>query len=307
MSASTTLDVGMAVPKASMAVAYVASDHDAQGIDLGTMGTRPAASDHLIRHLHAKATPLVVVYAAGPCGSWLSRYRRQTGDVCWVVAPALIPKTAGDRVKTDRRAAVPWARFMRAGELTPVDVPTVDDEALRARWRARDEAVADRKAAKCRLTAFVRRHDIRDTGPATWGPAHLRWLSDVVCPTPTPHRVFHAYVRAVTAHTARLQRLEHARQAHGKAWRVHPGVAALQAWRGVPLTVAVTTVAARGDVTRVEHPRPLMKSLGLIPSEDSPGERRRQGAMTTAGHPQARRALGEGAWASRDPAHVSRP
>jgi transposase len=306
MSESTTLYVGMAVHNDSIAVAYVARDHDAQVIDLGTIGTRQADIDQLIRQLHAKATHLVFVYEAGPCGSWLYRYLRKKGYVCWVVAPSLSPKKAGDRVKTDGRAAVPLARFMRSGDLTPVDVPTVEDEAIRDLCRAREDAVADLKAAKFRLQACLLRHDIRYTGQATWGPAHLRWLSEVVCPTPAQQSVFQAYVRAVTEHTERLQRLEQELQAHVKSWRLHPVVEALQALRGGQLTGAVTTVAELGDLTRFEHPRQLMKYLGLIPSEDSPGERRRQGALTKAGNTHARRALVEGAWADRSPANVSR-
>jgi hypothetical protein len=107
--------------------------------------------------------------------------------------------------------------------------------------------------------------------------------------------------------TARLQRLEQARQDHVQAWRLHPVVEALQAVRGVPCTVAVTLVAEMGDLTRVDHPRALRQCLGLLPSEYSAGEPRRQGALTTAGNTQARRAWVEGAWASRDPAKVSRP
>jgi transposase len=79
-----------------------------------------------------------------------------------------------------------------------------------------------------------------------------------------------------------------------------------QAWRGVQLTVAVTTVAELGDLTRVETPRPLMQVLGLIPAEYAPGERRRQGPMPKAGTTHTRRALVDGAWADRDPANVSR-
>jgi transposase len=146
----------------------------------------------------------------------------------------------------------------------------------------------------------------RYTGQATWGPAHRRWLSEVVCPTPAQHLVFHADVRALNEHTERLGRLEPALHAQVHAWRVYPGVDALQALRGVQCTVAVTTVAARGDLTRVEHPRPLMQCVGLIPADDSSGARRWQGTMTTAGHTEARRALVEGAWSSRDPANVSR-
>jgi transposase len=150
------------------------------------------------------------------------------------------------------------------------------------------------------------RQDIRYTGTANWGPAHRRWLAEVVCPTPAQHMVFQAYVRAVTEHTERLGRLEQALQEHVNAWRLHPVVEALQALRGVQLTVAITTVAELGDLTRFDTPRQLMKFLGLIPSEYSSGERRRQGSLTTAGNTHARRALVEGAWAYRDPANVSR-
>jgi transposase len=306
MPESTTLYVGMDVHKESIAVAYVARDHDAQVIYLGTIGTRQADIDQLIRQLHSKAKHLVFVYEAGPCGYWLYRYLSKKGYVCWVVAPSLIPKKAGDRIKTDRRDAVQLARLMRSGDLTPVYVPTVEDEAIRDLCRAREDAIADLKAAKFRLKAFLLRHDIRYTGQATWGPAHLRWLSDVVCPTPAQHMVFQEYVRAVTEHTERLQRLEQELQEHVKSWRLNPVVEALQALRGVQFTVAVTTVAELGDLTRFENPRQLMKYLGLIPSEYSTGERRRQGAITKAGNTHARRALVEGAWAYRYPAKVSR-
>ena len=113
-------------------------------------------------------------------------------------------------------------------------------------------------------------------------------------------------MRAVTEPTERLQRLEQARQEQVQAWRLPPAVEALQALRGVQFTVAVTTVAELGDLTRFEHPRHLMKFLGLIPSESSSGGRRPQGSLPTAGNTHARRALMEGAWAYRYPANVSR-
>jgi transposase len=175
----------------------------------------------------------------------------------------------------------------------------VEDEALRDRSRAREDAIADLKAAKCRLNAFVLRHEIRSTGRATWGPAHLRWLADVVGATPAQPIVFQEDVRAVHAHTARLQRLGQALPDQVQSWRLPLVVEALEALRGVQLTVAVTLVAELGDLTRVENPRPLMTYLGLIPSEYSRGERRRQGSITNAGNTHARRALVEGAWAYR--------
>jgi transposase len=306
MHQSSTLYVGLDVHKESIAVAYVAKDHGAEVIYLGTIGTRHGDIDKLIRNMQSKAKQLVFVYEAGPCGYWLYRYLRKKGYECWVVAPSLIPKKTGDRVKTDRRDAVQLARLMRSGDLTPVYVPTVEDEAIRDLSRAREDAIGDLKTAKFRLKAFLLRHDIRYTGRATWSPAHLRWLSEVVCPTPAQQIVFQEYVRAVNEHTERLQRLEQELQEQVQAWRLRPVVDALQALRGVQFTVAVTMVAELGDLTRFDTPRQLMKFLGLIPSEYASGERRRQGAITKAGNTHARRAIVEGAWAYRYPAKVSR-
>lgn len=306
MTQSTTLYIGLDVHKDSIAVAYVGEDHGAEVVFLGIIGTRQCDLDQLIRKFQSKVKHLIFVYEAGPCGYWLYRYLTKKGYVCWVVAPSLIPKKAGDRVKTDRRDALQLARLMRSGDLTPVYVPKVEDEAIRDLCRAREDAIRDLKAAKFRLKAFLLRHDIRYTGRATWSPAHLRWLSEVVCPTPAQQIVFQAYVRAVNEHSERLQRLEQALHEHVPSWRLHPVVEALQALRGVQFTVAVTTVAELGDLTRFDNPRQLMDYLGLTPSESSSGPRRRQGAITKAGNTHARRALVEGAWAYRYPAKVSR-
>jgi transposase len=306
MPQSSTVYVGLDVHKDSIAVAYVAQDHGAEVVSLGNIGTRQCDIDTLIRRLHSKSPQLVFVYEAGPCGYWLYRYLTQKGQICWVVAPSLIPKKAGDRVKTNRRDAIKLARLMRSGDLTPVYLPAIADEAIRDLCRAREDAIRDLKAAKFRLKAFLLRQDIRYTGRATWSPAHLRWLSEVVCPTAAQQIVFQEYVQAVTEHTARLQRLEEELQAQVQTWRLAPVVDALQGLRGLQFTVAVTTVAALGDLTRFENPRQLMSDLGLTPSEYSSGERRRQGGITKTGTTHARRALIEGAWAYRYPAKVSR-
>jgi transposase len=218
----------------------------------------------------------------------------------------LIPKQAGDRVNADRRDAMQLARLMRSGDLTPVHVPAVDDEASRDLSRAREDTLRDLKAATWRLKAFWLRHEIRSTGRAHGGPAHLRWLSEVVCPTPAQQLVFQEYVQTVTEQTARLQRLEQALHEQVQTWRFQPVVEALQALRGVQFTVAVTTVAELGDLTRFDNPRQLMNYLGLTPSEYSSGARRQQGSITKTGNTHARRALVEGAWAYRYPAEVSR-
>jgi transposase len=258
MHQSTTLSIGWDVHKASIAVAYVATEDRAEVVLLGNIGTRPCDIDQRIRKMPSKSQHRIFISEAGPCGYWLSRYLTTKGQVCWGVAPSLIPKKPGDRGKTNRREASKLARLRRAGDLTPVSVPQVEDEALRDLCRARADVIRDLQTAKFRRKAFLLRHDIRSTGQATWSPAHLRGRSAVVCPTPAQQSVFHEDVRAMTDHTERLARLEHERIEQVQTWRLAPVVDALQALRGGQLTGAVTTVAALGDLTRCEHPRPLM-------------------------------------------------
>ena len=252
---SSTLFAGLDVHKETIAVAYVAEEREAEVIFLGTIGTRQCDIDKLIRKLQAKGKTLHCVYEAGPCGYWLYRYLTKKGLKCWVVAPSQIPKKAGDRVKTDRRDAVQLARLLRSGDLTPVYVPAVEDEAIRDLVRVREDTLKDGKAAKARLKAFLLRQDIRYEGRATWGPAHLRWLAKVVCPTPAQQIVFQEYVRAVSEHQERLQRLEEELQAQVKPWHWAPVVDAIQALRGVQFTVAVTLIAELGDLSRFDNPR----------------------------------------------------
>jgi transposase len=306
MAQGSTLFIGLDVHKETIAVAYGAEEREAEVVFLGTIGTRQGDIDKLIRKLQSKGQTLHFVYEAGPCGYWLYRYLSKKNLQCWVVAPSQIPKKAGDRVKTDRRDAVQLARLLRSGDLTPIYVPVVEDEAIRDLVRAREDTLKDGKAAKGRLKAFLLRQDIRYEGRATWGPAHLRWLAEVVCPTPAQQLVFQEYVRAVSEHTERLQRLEAELQTRVQTWRWAPVVEAIQALRGVQFTVAVTLIAELGDLSRFDHPRQLMSYLGLIPSEHTTGERRRQGSITKTGNSHARRALIEGAWAYRYPAKVSR-
>jgi transposase len=262
MAQASTLFVGLDVHKESIAVAYVAEEREAEVVFLGTIGTRQGDIDKLIRKLQAKGKPLHLVYEAGPCGYWLYRYLTKKKLQCWVVAPSQIPKKAGDRVKTDRRDAVQLARLLRSGDLTPVYVPAVEDEAIRDVVRAREDALKDLKVAKVRLKAFLLRQDIRYEGRANWGAAPLRWLATVVCPTPAQQIVFQEYVRAVSEQTERLQRLEAELPALVQSWRWLPVVEAIQALRGVQFIAAVTLIAELGDLTRFANPRQLMSSWG---------------------------------------------
>jgi transposase len=307
MPHARTRSGGLEVHTAALAVAAVPTAPEAEVLARGPLGTRQGDLARLGRTRHATAQHLALADAAGPCGDGRSRSCTPTGHRCGVVAPSFRPQTAGARVNTDRRAARPLARLRRSGALTPVEGPKVEEEASRDPTRAREEALRALQAAPRRRRASLRRHARRDTGGAPWGPAPRRWLPASGRPTPAPPIVVQAEGHALTAPPERRQRLEPARPEQVSSWRLPPVIAALPARRGVPFTGAVTAVAALGELTRVDQPRHLLPGLGLLPSPDARGERRRQGAMTTAGKPPARRAWGEGAWASRDPAPVRRP
>lgn len=306
MAKSSTLFVGLDVHKESVSVAYIAQEHGSDPVFLGPIGTRQCDIDKLTRRLLSKGGRLVFAYEAGPCGYVLYRYLKKKGFECHVVAPTLIPRKSGDRVKTDRKDAVQLARMMRSGDLMPVYVPTVEDEAVRDLSRAREDTMRDLRSARFRLKSFLLRQDIRYKGRASWGPAHLRWLSNVTCPTEAQQIVFQEYIRTVEQHKERLLRIEAELKSAVEKWRLAPMVEALQALRGVQFTVAATTLAEVGDLTRFDNPRQLTAYLGLVPSEHSSGEKRRQGGITKCGNSHARRVLVEGAWAYRYPAKVSR-
>ena len=305
MRESSTVFVGLDVHKDSISIAYVLNDPGAEVTYVGPIGTRQCDIDKLIRRMQSKARRAVFVYEAGPCGYWLYRYLTKKGLCCVVVAPSVIPKRPGDRVKNDRRDAVQLARLMRSGDLTPIYVPKVEDEAIRDLSRAREDALIDLKAAKARLKSFLLRHDIRYSGRANWNDAHLRHLATIVCPTPAQQIVFQEYLHAVTQRVERLDRLDAQLQDQVNCWRLHPIVEALEALRGVQFAVAVTIVAELGDLNRFFNPTELMAYLGLTPSEHSSGPKRRLGSITKAGNNHARRALIEGAWAYRHPAKIS--
>lgn len=163
----STLFVGLEVRKDSIAVAYAREARDTEVIFMRRIGTGQCDLDKLIRTLSSKAKELVFVYEAGPCGYWLYRYLTKKHLHCWVVAPSLVPKNAGDRVKNDRRDAIQLARLLRSGDLTPVYVPTVEDEAVGDLTRTREDTIRDLKAAKSRLKAFLLRQDIRYESRAT--------------------------------------------------------------------------------------------------------------------------------------------
>ena len=206
MTKRTPLFVGLDVHKDSIAVAYAAGGKADPPSFVGSIGTRQIDIDKMIRRLHAKTPRLVFAYEAGPSGYGLHRYLTQKGLECRVVAPSLIPKRPGDKVKNDRRDAVEIARLLRSGDLASIYVPRVEDEAIRDLCRARDAARVTLKAAKQRLKSFLLRQGLHYVGRADWNDAHRRYLSKVVCPTAAQQIVFQEFLHAVDEQVDRLAR-----------------------------------------------------------------------------------------------------
>jgi transposase len=254
----------------------------------------PAATIDWLRSLPG---PVRAVYEAGPTGFGLARAARAAGLEVFVCAPGAIPRQPGDRVKTDARDALKLARLHAAGQLRAVVVPAPELEALRDLVRAREDLRGDLMAARHRISKLLLRRGLVWAGPGTtWNDGHLRWLGRISLGDPLADVVLGEYLACHEVLLARRDRLDAliAEQATHRPWA--QTVARLRCLRGVDTLTAVGLIAEIGDITAFAHPKQLASYLGLVPSEQSSGERRRQGAITKAGSTHARRLLIEAAW-----------
>src|SRR6266481_2840206 len=297
--------VGLDVHKESIVVAVAVGDLRGEVREYGRIANTAGALDRLMRKLGGEGVGLRFCYEAGPCGYGIQRHLSAHGHECVVVAPSLIPKRAGDRVKTDRRDAASLARLHRAGELTAVWVPDAAHEAMRDLVRARLDAVHALRRARQQLSGFLLRQGCHYGRPA-WTKLHRRWLTGLRFEHAVHHIVLEDYIQAVEAAAARRDRLTAQIEAMLPDWTLAPVVAALQTMRGMALVNAATLIAELGDLSRFANPRQLMAYLGLVPCEHSSGASIKRGGLTKAGNSAARRLLIEAAWTYRFPARVSR-
>jgi transposase len=300
----TTIFVGLDVHKKTIAVATVEARASADVRFFGTIANTPEAIRSMLRKLGKNGQQLHLAYEAGPLGYNLYRLSTGLGHRCDVVAPSLIPRKAGDKVKTDRRDAMMLAQLLRAGQLTEVWVPDEAHEAMRDLVRMRALAMKDQRKARQQLHSFLLRHG--RSYPAThWTKAHRRWLGELKFAQPAQHLVLEELLTRIERAEQLCDRLRQAIVELVPAWTLAPVVAAVQALRGVSILVAATVVAEVGNFSRFESPRQLMAYLGLNPSEHSSGATIKRGPITKTGNSLARTCLVEAAWTYRHPARVT--
>jgi transposase len=298
--------IGLDVHQAKIAVAI--ADDAAAPTSYGSIPNEPAAMRTLMTRLgHASPhVELRVAYEAGPTGYALHRQLTRLGISCIVVAPSLIPKQAGAKVKTDRRDALKLARLLRTGDLTPVWVPDEAHEALRNLVRARADAKADQLRAKHRLSKFLLRQGCRPpSGVRNWSQRYFSWLRQLELEHLPDRVVFADYLAEVTAANERIKRLDTALQQCAQSSSQVALIRALQAFRGIGFLSAVTLVAEVGDVRRFRTAPQLMAYAGLVPRESSSGAKHHRGPITKTGNRLLRHVLGEAAHHARHAPRVS--
>jgi len=296
--------VGIDTSKLRNAVAIAEGGRNGEVRYLGEFGTTAEATRKLVANLASKYDQITFCYEAGPTGYGLHRLIESLGASCMVVAPSLIPKKSGDRVKTDRRDAVMLARLLRAGELTGVWVPDDRHEAIRELTRLRETTRQDLTRKRQQISSLLLRLGLHYPGIKRWGARHRTWLAHVKLEHAEQRFVLEELLQGERQARERIERLEQTIREAVAQWSLGPVVTAMMAMRGIDLISATLILSEIGDMSRFENPRQLMAYLGLVPSERSTGGTVKRGGITKTGNNRVRRILVEASWAYRHPARV---
>lgn len=290
-----TTYLGLDVHAATITVA--SQDEEQEKPELREIPNEPAVIRKTMQRLR-KGRELKCCYEAGPCGYVLQRQLAAMGIDCQVIAPSLIPQKPGDRVKTDRRDAAKLARLLRAGELTPITVPTEDQEAVRDLVRAREAARRARTDARHRLTKFLLRHGHRYHA-CNWTGQFWKWVNGVTFTHAELTKVLQHYTDMVLHLDRQIEDLDAHIETVAAREPFRASVARLSCLRGISTLAAMVILSEVYDLRRFATASQFMAFLGIVPREYSSGPKQRRGGITKTGNGHVRRILVEAAWAYR--------
>lgn len=294
MSKDITIWVGMDVHKDTIALHWLRGNADQEG-DERQIANEPKALRKAIKQLK-KDGEVRACYEAGPCGYFVRRQLVDLGVHCDVIVPSKIPRMPGDRVKTDRRDARKLARYYRSGDLTVIQVPTEEQEAVRALLRCREDLLEDLHGQRQRLLKYVNQHGRSWREGTNWSAKHWVWLRAQTFEFAAAQRAFDEYLQLVGLMVERLAALDKEIELLAEKEPMKGLVQRLCCLRGIRTLTALTLIAEIQDFRRFDSPRELMSFLGLTPSLYSSANTRREGSITKAGNAHARRVLVEAAW-----------
>jgi transposase len=286
--------VGLDVHKDSIVIAVAEAGRESARL-VGSVPNEGKALSKVLDKLGPRSS-VFCCYEAGPTGYGLARALKAAGWACDVIAPSLVPKRSGQRIKTDRRDALKLAQNHRSGDLVAVFIPDEKTEAIRDLERAREDAKKAERVARHQLSKFLLRHGRCYPGKTTWNEAHRAWIAKQAFAEPAQQHVLSDGLATVEAATLRCRQLTEKLRELAEDWRLAPLVKALQAMRGIEFVTAVTLAAEVGDFRRFARAGDFMGYVGLVPSEDTSGDRRRQGPITKTGNGHVRHVLVESAW-----------
>lgn len=286
--------VGLDVHKDSITIAIADEGQEKARL----LATVSSDSNILLKKLRkiASTGDLQCCYEAGPGGYSLFRALSSAGIDCRVIAPSLVPKKSGKRVKTDRIDAVNLAHYLRSGDLVEIWIPDSKTESIRNLVRLRDDARIARQKARQQLNQFLLRKGHVYPNKSRWNKSHIRWICVQHFEEDGDNIVLADYQRTVEQINSRIENIEKEFHFQCESWELNPLVANLQALRGIGFLSAIGIAAETGDLRRFSSAGKLMAYYGLVPSEHSSGPREKRGSITKCGNHFVRRILVEAAW-----------